>query len=112
MGWLAFVPVPFSGGAWTGDSYEHSGSAPTIFLRQWPPGRLFIDDLRPFPARPPLANVLTAAFMHITREDYAHYQVISAILCSLAYLPVGLLPARFGGRHGGLEGRRGRPRSW
>jgi 4-amino-4-deoxy-L-arabinose transferase-like glycosyltransferase len=95
VGWLAFVRS-HSGGAWTGDSYEHWERA-HFFLRQWPANRLFIDQFE-MPARPPLANVLTAAFMHMTREDYAHYQLVSAILCSLAYLPVGLLAARFGGR--------------
>jgi 4-amino-4-deoxy-L-arabinose transferase-like glycosyltransferase len=96
VGWLAFVRS-HSGGAWTGDSYEHWERA-HFFLRAWPPGRLFID-LFQMPARPPLANVLTAAFMRMTAADYAHYQVISAVLCSLAYLPVGLLAGRFGGRN-------------
>jgi 4-amino-4-deoxy-L-arabinose transferase-like glycosyltransferase len=50
------------------------------------------------PPGPPLANVLTAAFMQMTRSDYAHYQIITTVLCSLAYLPVGLLAGRFGGR--------------
>jgi hypothetical protein len=54
---------------------------------------------RPYqlPARPPLGNVLTAVFMRMTAIDYAHYQVIMAVLCSLAYLPVALLALRFGG---------------
>jgi 4-amino-4-deoxy-L-arabinose transferase-like glycosyltransferase len=94
VGWLAFVRS-HSGGAWMGDSFEHWERA-HFFLRQWPADRLFID-LFQMPARPPLANVLTAAFMRLTREDYAHYQVISAILCSLAYLPVGLIAGRLGG---------------
>jgi 4-amino-4-deoxy-L-arabinose transferase-like glycosyltransferase len=94
VGWLAFVRS-HSGGAWTGDSFEHWERA-HFFLRQWPADRLFIEQFQ-LPARPPLANVLTAAFMQLTREDYAHYQVISAVLCSLAYLPVGLLAGRLGG---------------
>ena len=36
--------------------------------------------------------------MRMTVADYAHFQVIMAILCSLAFLPVGLLAGRFGGR--------------
>ena len=92
--WLAFVKN-HSGGAWTGDSYEHWERA-LFFLREWPRNRLFIG-LFELPARPPLANVLTAAFLQMTRIDYAHYQVVTTILCSLAYLPVGLLAGRFGG---------------
>jgi 4-amino-4-deoxy-L-arabinose transferase-like glycosyltransferase len=95
VGWLSFVRS-HSGGAWTGDSYEHWERA-HFFLREWPAYRLFIDQFE-MPARPPLANVLTAAFMQLTRTDYAHYQLISTVLCSLAYLPVGLLAGRFGGR--------------
>jgi 4-amino-4-deoxy-L-arabinose transferase-like glycosyltransferase len=95
VGWLGFVRS-HSGGAWTGDSYEHWERA-HYFLREWPAYRLFIDQFE-LPARPPLANVLTAAFMQMTSKDYAHYQIISAVLCSLAYLPVGLLAGRFGGR--------------
>jgi 4-amino-4-deoxy-L-arabinose transferase-like glycosyltransferase len=95
VGWLSFVRS-HSGGAWTGDSYEHWERA-HFFLREWPADSLFIDQFQ-LPARPPLANVLTAAFMLMTRMDYAHYQVISAVLGSLAYLPVGLLAGRFGGR--------------
>src|SRR5271170_3715246 len=95
VGWLGFVRS-HSGGAWTGDSYEHWERA-LFFLHRWPAYRLFIDQFE-MPARPPLANVLTAAFMQMTRIDYAHYQLITTVLCSLAYLPVGLLAGRFGGR--------------
>ena len=95
VGWLSFVRS-HSGGAWMGDSFEHWERA-HFFLRQWPADRLFIDVFQ-LPARPPLANVLTATFLRVTREDYAHYQLVSAVLCSLAYLPVGLLAGRFGGR--------------
>jgi hypothetical protein len=95
LGWLAFVRV-YSGGAWMGDWYEHWERA-FFFLRRWPAsGRLFIG-LYELPARPPLANVLAAAFMRTTRVDYPHYQIVMAALCSLAYLPVGLLAGRFGG---------------
>ena len=94
LGWLAFVKN-HSGGAWTGDSYEHWERA-LFFLRAWPRDHLFIGIFE-MPARPPLANVLTAAFLWMTRVDYAHYQVVTTLLCSLAYLPVGLLAGRFGG---------------
>jgi 4-amino-4-deoxy-L-arabinose transferase-like glycosyltransferase len=95
VGWLSFVRS-HSGGAWMLDWLEHWQRA-LFFLRDWPPGRPFIDIFE-MPARPPLANVLAAAFMRMTQADYAHFQVIMAALCSLAYLPVGLLAGRFGGR--------------
>ena len=93
--WLSFVRS-HSGGAWLGDWLEHWQRA-EFFLRQWPKDRLFFD-IYQVPARPPLGNVLTAVFLRATAADYAHYQVIMAALCSLAYLPVGLLAVRFGGR--------------
>ena len=93
--WLSFVRS-HSGGAWLGDWLEHWQRA-HFFLREWPRGRLFFD-IYQLPARPPLSNVLTAAFMRMTRADYAHYQLIMTALCSLAFLPMGLLAWRFGGR--------------
>jgi hypothetical protein len=95
VGWLSFVRN-HSGGAWLGDWLEHWQRA-LFFLREWPADRPFFD-IYQLPARPPLANVLTAAFMRMTGTDYAHFQVVMTILCSLAYLPVGLLSLRFGGR--------------
>jgi hypothetical protein len=95
VAWLSFVRN-HSGGAWLGDWLEHWQRA-HFFLREWPLDRPFFDIYR-LPARPPLSNVLTAAFMRMTGSDYAHYQLIMAALCSLAYLPVGLLAGRFGGR--------------
>jgi len=95
VAWLSFVRN-HSGGAWMGDWLEHWQRA-RFFLRDWPSDKPFIDIFE-MPARPPLANVLTAAFMRMTQADYAHFQVIMAALCSLAYLPVGLLAGRFGGR--------------
>ncbi len=95
VAWLAFVRN-HSGGAWLGDWLEHWQRA-HFFLREWPADKPFFD-IYQMPARPPLSNILTAAFMRMTRADYATYQVAMAALCSLAYLPVGLLAARFGGR--------------
>ena len=94
-GWLAFVRS-HSGGAWLDDWLEHWQRA-LFFLRQWPTHELFISTYL-LPARPPLANVLTAVLLQATRADYAQFQVAMAGLCSLAYLPVGLLALRFGGR--------------
>ena len=93
--WLSFVRN-HSGGAWLGDWLEHWQRA-LFFLRQWPRDRLFFD-IYQLPARPPLSNVLTAAFLRMTGADYAHYQLVMTALCSLAFLPMGLLAWRFGGR--------------
>jgi 4-amino-4-deoxy-L-arabinose transferase-like glycosyltransferase len=95
VAWLSFVRN-HSGGAWLGDWLEHWQRA-HFFLREWPRDRLFFD-IYQLPARPPLSNVLTAAFMRMTGADYAHFQIVMTALCSLAYLPVGLLAGRFGGR--------------
>ena len=95
VAWLSFVRN-HSGGAWMGDWLEHWERA-RFFLRDWPRDTPFID-IYEMPARPPLANVLTAAFLRMTQADYAHFQVIMTALCSLAYLPMGLLASRFGGR--------------
>jgi len=95
VGLLSFVKS-HSGGAWTGDAFEHWERA-LYFLRGWPHDRLFID-LFELPARPPLANVLAAAFIRLSGADYAHFQLVTTILCCLAFLPVGLLAGRFGGR--------------
>ena len=97
VGWLGFIKT-HSGGAWTGDSYEHWERA-HFFLRGWPADRLFID-LFPLPARPPLANVLTAAFMEVTRPDYARttQSLLPPFSAAWPTLPVGLLAWRFGGR--------------
>ncbi|HEY1763713.1 MAG TPA: hypothetical protein VGF85_02240 [Opitutaceae bacterium] len=95
IAWLAFVRS-YSGGAWMGDWVEHWERA-RYFLRAWPADKPFYD-IYQLPARPPLANVLTATFLLMVRPVYADYQVIMAILSSLAFLPTGLLASRFGGR--------------
>jgi 4-amino-4-deoxy-L-arabinose transferase-like glycosyltransferase len=92
---LAFVKS-YTGGAWTGDELEHWERA-QFFSRALPADHLFIG-LYLLPARPPLVNVLAAAFLQMTSGDYAYYQVITTALCSLAYLPVALLAGRFRGR--------------
>jgi len=95
VAWLAFIKN-YSGGLWTGDWFEHWQRA-LFFLRKLPPERLFLG-VYTLEARPPLANVLTAAFMQLTKVDYLRYQIVMAALSSLAFLPVALLAARFGGR--------------
>jgi 4-amino-4-deoxy-L-arabinose transferase-like glycosyltransferase len=95
VAWLSFIRN-YSGGAWIGDWVEHWERA-RFFLRELPRDHLFYD-IYQLPARPPLANVLAAAFLAITSADFAHFQVVTTILCSLAFLPVGLLAGRLGGR--------------
>jgi 4-amino-4-deoxy-L-arabinose transferase-like glycosyltransferase len=92
---LAFVRS-YTGGAWTGDEIEHWERA-IFFGRGLLPDHLFIG-MYLLPARPPLVNLLDAGFLRVTNGDYAYYQVIMTTLCSLAYLPVGLLAGRFRGR--------------
>jgi hypothetical protein len=94
VAWLSFV-TSYSGGAWTGDFVEHWQRA-LYFMRNWPDSTFI--EIYQLPARPPLSNVLTGAFMQMTHADFAHYQVIMGGLSSLAYLPVGLLAGRYGGR--------------
>ena len=95
LAWMSFVRS-YSGGAWIGDWVEHWERA-HYFLRAWPVDRPFYD-IYQLPARPPLANVLTATFLLMVRPIYADYQVFMALFSSLAYLPTGLLASRFGGR--------------
>ncbi len=95
VAWLSFVRS-HSGGAWLDDWLEHWQRA-LYFLHQWPAHTVFISTYE-MPARPPLANVLTAVFLRLTRVDYAQYQVVMATLSSLAFLPLGLLALRLGGR--------------
>jgi len=94
VGLLSFIRN-HSGGAWTGDALEH-WERTLYYLRLWGHDSPFIG-IYALPARPPLANVLVAGFLRVTSVDYAHFQVFTAALCSLAYLPVGLLAMRLGG---------------
>jgi len=94
VAWLSFIRS-HSGGGWSGDSFEHWERA-CFFLRQWPKQRLFLE-LYPVPARPPLGNVLAAVYLELLGLDYARYQLVMAVLCSLAFLPLAALARRFGG---------------
>jgi hypothetical protein len=94
LGWLSFV-TSYSGGGWTGDWFEHWDRA-RFFLTREALDYRFLGSYA-LPARPPLANVLTAAFLAATRFDFAAYQLISTLLASLAFFPAALLARRFGG---------------
>jgi len=52
----------------------------------------------PLVSRPPLANLVTGALLELTRDDFAHYQLISTLLASLAFLPAALLARRLAAR--------------
>jgi len=98
LGWLALVAT-YSGGGWTGDWFEHWERA-KFFIERGPPDTVFIGHAA-VTARPPLANVVTAAFLAVTRIDFAHYQIFSTLLASVAFLPAALLVRRFARTPGG-----------
>ncbi len=91
---LAFV-VTYSGGGWTADWFEHWERA-RFFVERRPLDTLFIDHAV-LTARPPLANLLVAAGLGLTRVDFARYQLFSTLLASLAFLPAAVLAQRWGG---------------
>ena len=95
LGWLALVKS-YSGGGWAGDWFEHWERA-RFYLERWSPDHAFLGHYA-LTARPPLTNVVTGVFLGITRVDFAHYQLVSTLLASLAFTPAALLARRFGGR--------------
>ena len=94
VGWMATI-ASYSGGGWAADWFEHWERA-RFFLERWPHDTHFLGRYA-VPARPPLANVVTGAFLRLTHVDFAHYQLVSSLLASLAFLPAALLARRFGG---------------
>jgi len=76
-----------------GDWFGHWQRA-MFFLHHWPQDILF-NGFDPLPSRPPLANVVTGAYLRITRSDFAHYQLASTVMSSFAFLPAALLARRF-----------------
>ncbi len=94
LGWLATV-VSYSGGGWAGDWFEHWERA-RHYLTRGPADALFIAHAG-VTARPPLANVVTAVLLSLTRADFAHYQLHSTLLASLAFAPAALWAQRWGG---------------
>jgi hypothetical protein len=94
LGWLAWVRS-YSGGGWAGDWFEHWERARFI-LERGPPDTLFLGHAT-FTARPPLANVVTAVWLSLTRADFAHYQFFTTLLGSLAFAPAALFARRLGG---------------
>lgn len=94
VGWLFFI-ASYSGGGWAGDWDEHWARA-RFFLERLPLDTKFLD-FYALPARPPLANLVTGAFLAVTSVSYAQYQLFTALLNALAFLPAALLARRFGG---------------
>ncbi|MBL9212504.1 MAG: hypothetical protein JNL92_18735 [Opitutaceae bacterium] len=92
IGWLALVAT-YSGGAWVGDWFGHMQRT-DFFLTRGPRDVLF-NGFDALTSRPPLANVVFGAFLALTRSDFAHYQLSSTFLGSLAFLPAALLVRRF-----------------
>ncbi len=93
LGWLATI-ASYAGGGWTSDWFEHWERA-RFFLERLPLDQKFLGTYT-LTARPPLANVVTAALLFVTRADFAHFQFVSTLLASLVYLPAALLARRFG----------------
>lgn len=99
VGWLATI-ASYSGGGWTSDWFEHWQRV-SFFLEHRPLDEKFIG-VYSLPARPPLANIVTGALLAVTRLDFAHYQLFSTLLASLAFLPAALLARRFGRGSGAI----------
>ena len=93
LGWLATVQS-YSGGGWAADWFEHWERA-RFFLEHGPLDTKFLGQYA-LTARPPLANIVTGAFLYLTRVDFPHYQFFSTLLATLAFLPAALLARRWG----------------
>lgn len=92
VGWLSLVQN-YSGGGWTSDWFEHWERA-VFFLNRESADHLFLG-IYPLTGRPPLANVVMAGWLQLTRVDFAHYQLFSTLFASLAFLPAALLALRW-----------------
>ncbi len=95
LGWLSLI-ASYSGGGWAADWVEHWERA-RFWIERSPLDQRFLGSYA-VSARPPLVNVVTGVFLSLTHLDFAHYQIISTVLASLAFLPSALLAHRFGGR--------------
>ena len=83
----------YSGGEWAGDWIEHYQRA-RFFLERQPLDTVFLR-VYSLPARPPLANLVGAAFLGLTGAGFAQYQIFSTLLATLAFFPAALLARRF-----------------
>lgn len=85
LGLLALVRS-YSGGGWAVDWVEHWQRAEFFFLRQ--PLETKFGAIYSLPARPPLANVLTAVWQVFAGHSFAAYQVFLTLFGTLVCLPV------------------------
>lgn len=109
VGALALV-VSYSGGGWAGDWFGH-WERMCFFLEHWPREMKF-DGFDAVTSRPPLVNVVEGFFLHGEKSSFAHYQFISTLFGSLAFLPAAVLARRFRLREafgGRFEGNRAIP---
>ncbi len=103
LGWLWFISS-YTGGGWTSDWFEH-WERTLFFVDRWPTDSQFLG-VYALPARPPLANLVTGVFLKLTQRNFAHYQLFTLLLNTLAFLPAALLVRRFS-RQTGLAGPSG-----
>lgn len=92
IGWQALVQS-YSGGGWSGDWFEHWQRA-LFFLNRGPADELFLG-FYPLTARPPLANVLMAVWLELSRPEFYCYQLFSTLSSTLVFLPAALLALRW-----------------
>ncbi len=85
----------YSGGAWGCDWLEHHQRA-LFFHDHWSLNFNFVGDYL-LPARPPLANVVTAGFQALTQNVFACGQAVLALWSSLVFFPLALFFRRLGG---------------
>ncbi len=99
--WLATI-VSYSGGGWTGDWYEHWERARN-FAEHWPTDARFLGYAE-MPARPPLANLVTAGLLGPLGLTFPRYQLLTTLLNTLAFFPAALLARRFRAAAGAVPG--------
>jgi len=92
LGLLALIRN-YSGGEWVSDWFEHYHRT-LFFLNRLPLDTRFLN-MYPLPARPPLANVVLGDFLAVTSSTFAHYQIFTTLLSSLAFFPLALLARCF-----------------
>ncbi len=102
VGWLALAAwllawqctvFSYSGATWQADWYEHYHRA-KFFLDHWDLHTRFLSTYS-LAARPPLANIDTAAFLALTGSRFALYQAACVLLASVVIWPVLLLQRAF-----------------
>lgn len=102
VGWLAlalwllgwqFAVFSYSGATWQGDWYEHYHRA-KFFLGHWELQTRFLATYS-LAARPPLANLDTAALLAMAGSKFHLYQAACALLASVVLWPVLLLQRAF-----------------